>query len=224
MTLADFREDLRYSLGGANTADYSTGWLDRRINQTYLWVSMPNHYRHPELEATEYLVLVADTAEYATANTYYMIYGVAHIEDDTNPPPVTARSNKLDPTDMRELMTIDRQERQPRLYCYWNNEIVTASVPDTTSVGQLLEVRGYQQPDILGAVGTATVLKPEWDEIITKGAEWRGWSMLNEADRALEAKQEFGAMVNEIADVRRALAEDWGWQNQATGYTNMRTD
>jgi hypothetical protein len=153
-----------------------------------------------------------------------VIYGVAHVESTVAS--VTARRTKLDPIDRRDQLTLERQERAPRQYTWWNNSIWIPSVPDTASVGQLLEVVGYIQPQLLqdGIPAQQTVLRPEWDEVILKGAEWRGWTNLGEMDRAFEARQEFGMMVNEIADIRKMHAEEWGWQNQADNPQHMRID
>lgn len=228
LTLEEFREELRLVCGGIQST--STVWtaarLDRRINASYLWCSMPNHYRHPELEATEELVLVANTASYALTNTYYMIYGVDHAQAASGSVTDETRRTKLYPVDWREQMDTLRPTSRPSEYSYWDEQIHLTSVPDTTSVGQVLEVHGYIQPDTLALAADTTLLKPEWDEIIVIGAEWRMWISLNEHDRAYEAKQNLGALVNEVADFRRLHAEEWGWQ---TGYTtyypgHMRTD
>jgi len=229
LTLADFREEVRLICGGLPTG--STVWtndaIDRRINASYLWCSMPNHYRHPELEEITYITLLADTARYALTSDYYMITGVSHAHAATLPIGTltdSTRRTKLDPLNIRDLLTIDRQEGRPSHYAFWDNIIVLSNTPDTTSAGQTLEVYGYEQPATLSAPAAVTVLKPEWDEIIVIGAEWRMWISMGEPDRAYEAKQNLGALVNEVADVRRLHAEEWGWQTSGGPQQMMRTD
>jgi hypothetical protein len=100
------------------------------------------------------------------------------------------------------MLTIRRVARPPRNYAYWNEQIYIDCVPDVGSQLQILELNGYVQPNVLVAA-TATLLPDEWDEVIIAGAEWRVWVGLNEHDRAYEAKQNFGQLVNEIADFRR---------------------
>ena len=225
LTLADFRDELRFVCGGisATSPAWPVARLDRRINASYLWCSMPNHYKHPELEVTEYLTLTANIAAYAPINTFYMLHSVSHVEQTLGTLTITGRRNKLDPVDMRDQATIERTAQVPRLYSYWNNNIMLTCVPDAASIGQVLEVRGYQQPGTMTAVGEVTLLKAEWDEVIVVGAEWRMWISLNEQDRAYEAKQNLGALVNEIADVQRLHAEEWGWQAGMNNPQHMRS-
>lgn len=226
MTLADFRDEVRFICGGisATSPAWTDARIDRRINASYLWCSMPNIYRHPELEDIDRIILVANVASYILTEDYYMIYGVDHVEAGFGLATDESRRTKLEPVDVREQMTILRQPSKPSGYSYWNQRIRLNCVPATAYVGQQLELYGYRQPDTLSVVGAVTVLKPEWDEIILVGAEWRMWVTLNEADRAYEAKQNLGAMVNEVADVRRLHGEEWGWQtgsDASSGY--MRT-
>ena len=225
LTLADFRDEVRFICGGisATSPAWPAARLDRRINASYLWCSMPNHYRHPELETTEEITLVAATARYTPANTYYMIHSVSHVDEAAAAVTDDDRRYKLDPVDWREQATIQRTARHPSHYSYWEGDIILTCVPDTASTGQVLEVSGYQQPDTMTAVGEVTLLRPEWDEVITVGAEWRVWISLNEQDRAYEAKQNFGALVNEIADVRRLHAEEWGWSTGIDSPSYMRS-
>jgi len=225
LTLEDFRDELRFVCGGisATSLVWTTDRLDRRINASYLWVSMPNHSRHPELEVRETLTLAANTATYTPTNTYYMIVGVSHAQAAVVSITDETRRTKLDPVDPREQMGILRSTSRPSLYSYWEENIVLTTVPDTASVGQGLEVHGYMQPDTLALVTDATLLKPEWDEVIVVGAEWRVWVSLNEADRAYEAKQNYGQLVNEIADIRRLHGEEWGWQTGADSSMYMRS-
>jgi len=224
MTLPDFEDETRYALTGMDPSSpaLTTARLDRWINQAYLWICMPNHYRHPELETTELIALAANTAKYAMTNTYYMLVYVAHVEETFASITDESRRRKLDPGDVREQADLLRTERMPGQYAWWENQIWLASVPDTASAVQGLEVCGYQQPTILSGVA-ATVLKPEWDEILVTAAEWKGWQRLNEPDRAYEARQTLGSLVNEVADIRRLHAEEWGWQTGANAPTYMRT-
>ena len=223
MTLADFRDEVRFICGGisATSPVWTTDRIDRRINASYLWCSMPNIYRHPELENRELLTLAATTGTYTPANTYYQIVGLDHAEAIAPVYGDNTRRTKLDPVDYRELMTINRQESKPSRYAYWDEQILIDCYPATQYQLQSLELYGYRQPTTLAAVGATTVLKAEWDEIVTVGAEWRMWVSLNEHDRAYEAKQNLGAMVNEVADFRRLHAEEWGWQSGNNSYPGI---
>ena len=225
MTLDDFRSDLRLQCGGLQATNpvWTQARLDRRINASYLWCSMPNHYRHPELEITEPVKLTTGNANYPLTNTYYMIVGVAHAQAAV--PLDTTRRTKLYPVDWREQMFTQRPTSRPSQYSYWDEQIWLTSVPDTASVGQILEVSGYLQPDALALAADTTLLKAEWDEIILVGAEWRMWISMNEPDRAYEAKNNLGALVNEVADFRKLHGEEWGWQTGSDQYPGyMRTE
>lgn len=214
MTLEDFRQEVRLVCGGIQSGSpvWTDPIIDRRINASYLWVSMPNHYEHPELETTELVQLVAGQAAYATTNTYYEIVSVSHVLEMTASVVDTSRRQGLDPIDIQELRSLQRTARRPTHFSWWNNEIVLSCVPDATSALQPLEVKGYRQPDTLALDADTTLLRIEWDEVIIVGAEWRMWITMNEHDRAYEAKQNFGSLVNEIADPERLHASMWGWR------------
>lgn len=223
-TLDDFRDESRFALGGARSSSpaLTDTRLDRWINQTYLWVSMPNHYRHPELETTEYLTLAADDASYALTNTYYFVTDVTYYDTSTNPPAdVDVRKRDLGPMDKREwnrtLITLG----EPTRYAHWNNIIYLDRAPSADIVGYLVGVDGYQQPTVLSDDTDTTVLRPEWDEVIVKGIEWRGWMWQGEIGNAEAAKEDFGRMVNEIADWQRLGGEDWFQGMTVEGYGEM---
>jgi hypothetical protein len=147
---------------------------------------------------------------------------ISHVQSTTNPPPADARRFKLDPEHIRNQATIQRTTGRPAAYSWWNNTVILTRIPDTASVGQLLEFRGYAQPAVLTGV-QATVLRDEWDLPIVIGAQFYLWTMFNESDRAYESKQTFGALVNEIADPRRLHADEWGWQTGTASPPYMRS-
>ena len=228
LTLDEFRDELRLICGGIATASpvWTEARLNRRINASYLWVSMPRHYKHPELENIQLITLVANTAKYTWPTggiEHYQLLGVTHAEATGLLIDEETRRTKLDPMGFRDMLTINRQASKPQFYAYWDESIYIDCVPATAYQLQSLEVHGYRQPDTLTGDTDTTVLKPEWDEVILLGAEWRMWLTLNEADRAHEAKQNYGAMLNEITDFHKAHAEEWGWQTGADMNTYMRT-
>lgn len=222
LTLADFRDEVRLRCGGIPTTSsvWTDARIDRRINDAYLWCARPRVYRHPELETREYITLLVNTSGYTPTNTYYMIYGVAYV-----PSAVavvwTDRRQKLDPIDQREMMDILRTSRKPTAYAYYQNQIVIDSVPDTASLGNQLEVYGYMQPDPMVLATDDTLIRPEWDEIIVKGAEYRQWEVMNEHDHAYEAKQSLGELVNSMDNIRMQNAEEWHWQTGSTTYPGV---
>jgi hypothetical protein len=226
MTLADFRDELRFICGGiqASSPAWPNSRLDRRINASYLWCSMPNHYQHPELENRE-LLTIAATGTYTPGSVYYQIVSVTHAEAFFPAYGDNTRRTKLYPVDPRELMSLQRPVSKPSRYAYWNRQILIDCIPATPYIAQQLELYGYRQPPVLASATETALLKAEWDEIILVGAEWRMWLSLNEADRAYEAKQNLGTLVNEVADVRKLHAQDWDWQTGSTSYPgHMRTD
>jgi hypothetical protein len=62
----------------------------------------------------------------------------------------------------------------------------------------------------LTAGAGTTAIHERWDEIIVEGATWRGWKDLNNIDRADQARDEFARMINEVTDIAKIEAEDWG--------------
>lgn len=211
-TLTDFLDETRLGCGGIPTS--STTWtvtrLTRYINDSYLWCSMPNHYKHPELEIIEEILLAANTAVYVPTNTYYHFEGIAHAEEAPGSVVDTTRRTRLSPSEIQEQMSINRTASKPAKWAYWQLGIRLNCVPSTTYAGQTLEVYGYHQPTLLSGTA-ATVLKGEWDEIVLEGAKWRLWNRMEEYDRAYECKQNYGQLVMEVADIHRLGGGRWGW-------------
>lgn len=222
LTMEDFRDEVRLAAGGipATSTVWTDARVDRRINDSYRWVCMPNHFRHPELEVTEEIELLVDTATYIPTNTFYMFVAVAHAEGVPGAVTAATRRTKLDPDDVKGQLGGTRSLGKPAIYAYWNEEIIIQCLPAAAYVGQTLEVFGYIQPLALGD-GDSTVIKTEWDEVITIGALWRMHIALGEHDQALEAKENYGTLVNEIADIRKLHGEEWGWTPGNTAYPGV---
>jgi hypothetical protein len=150
-----------------------------------------------------------------------MIYGVAHAEATPALKVDATRRTKLYPDDIRGQMDMLRTASKPSHYAYWDEQIYINCVPAVAYQGQTLEVYGYLQPATLALATDTTLLKDEWDEVIVLGAQWRMHVSLGEHDEAHEAKQNYGQLVNEIADIRKLHAEEWGWQSQNMNYPGV---
>ncbi len=208
-TLADFRSEARYALGGRSSSSPSLDnvRLDRWINATYMHVSQPGIYRHPELEYVDPITLVQGQATYSLTVTYYMLYTVA-IEDTSVDPP---RRKRLVPEDQREREDRLQIEGEPARYTFWSNQVSVYPEPNATwgAADHRLRVLGYRQPPRLTLPTQKTLIRPEWDEILQLGTVWRGWMWIGEPDLADSAKEDFARLINEMSDWRKLGAQDW---------------
>lgn len=215
MTLSEFQDAVRYSLDNRGDLDATTQ-LTRWINWSYVHVGMPNVHRHRELQTTFDITLVTDDIDYRidaagrggvqTAG----IYDVTHIQGTSSTDASIARRRLDGPCDIREFDESQFRQGPPARWTTYGTDLVIDTRPSTTENGQLLVMRVWREPALLVNPSDVTTLLQLWDEAIALGARWRGWRELNRPDRAELAKQDFGAMVNEINARLNRDAEDWG--------------
>lgn len=209
MTLAEMRTELRYNLD--NRTDISDAQLTRWLQRTYFHVGQPDIFRHRELQGTQLVTCVAQTFAYPIEDDAFAIY--------------TVRNNtvgfKLRPRTYMFIQELTRHFGRAAYYALWERDLILFPTPDTQNAGQVLDVSYYKRPGNLTDSGAAaSVLTPEWDEIIIEGAKWRAWRTLNQPERALDAKETFGALINEMTQTLRVDGEDSGFGVELQGLDN----
>ena len=206
MTFAEMRDELMFALdnrGETTASGVTPARKSRWINSAYRHVSMPSVFRHRELEVSQDVTLVTSTASYSLNSDLWAIQSVYNT--------TSLRERRLRPRSMRQLDSMLTTLGEPTLYARWGNTIHLRRVPSSSFNGDTLRVRYWDRPSLLSADSDLSVLTDEWDEIIIMGARWRGWLWMNVPDRAEQARQDFGRMINEITDTFQLEGEDTDW-------------
>jgi hypothetical protein len=214
MTFLELRDEVQYGLHNRGTAagGPTAVQLGRYVNWAYNHVSRPNIYRHRELQATQNVTLATDDRDYTLATVPHAIYSVYNSTD----------GYKLNPRDIRRIDDMPIVSGRPSWYAVWGNELIVSPQPTSSENGDTVVVRYWQAPTVLSGDGDVTVLRYEWDEIIIAGAEWRAWARLKQREHALESRDEFGTLVNEVQDILKIEGEDTGWQIEPELYVYQR--
>jgi hypothetical protein len=201
MTLAEMRTDVREAL--KNRTDVTDARLTHWLKWGYKHVSHPNIYRHRELQGSQNITLATSTYSYAVNDDLFGLYTVRN----------STIGFKMWPRDYRWMQELTRHSGRPAFYCLWNRNMVVFPTPDSTHNGNILDVAYWQRPPALvDSTAAASALAPEWDECIVLAAVWRAWRALDQPDRALEARENFAGMVNEIGSTMQVDGEDSGFQ------------
>lgn len=192
-------DEVRYQM--ENRQDISATRIKRWLDWAYLHVSMPNIYRHRQLQDTEDIALVLADDTYTLASDITAVYSVAN----------TTKGYRLEPQDIRWFDELRQIDAQPRVYSLWGNVLHIRGRPTSAEAGDNLRIRHWARPD-LSAFGDndETILDQVWDEVVILGAVWRGWRTLNRPDMEDLAREVFSLSINEIVDIDRVEGEDDG--------------
>lgn len=215
LNLDDFRGEVRARVGGLSPSSsaWPTARVDRWINWAYRWVAQPRVYEHPNLEVDFGQPLATNTVSYTLTDPASAIDGFfkiqsVHVIDDTSVTSATRNPTWSQSAHDRLLRhtTYQRLRRlgapypgPPALWTRWRGRLYIDKVPPSSDVGKLLLLHGYARPVAMSATSSVTAMDPEWDEVITVGASWRGWLARGNADMAEDARENFGQLVNEVA-------------------------
>lgn len=202
--------EVRRALDDRTVADLPRDTVENWLIKTYLHLTQPSVYMHPELFNVENVTLVAATNEYVLDPTplqpreIYLVIGVRNTKAD--------QEYLLRPRNRRWFRQRQQAiEGRPNDYMHIStltvpNVLRIYPTPSTEYVGDILEVEEYVEPYTVGLAtddDQAIPMQDQWHEPWVQGAIWRGWRELNQpvfADRALV---DYAALVNEIKDRAR---------------------
>lgn len=196
-TRDEFVQELIDRVGiGTNHSVYTPARIGRMFYYTYLHVTMPNVYKHPEMEVTEYKALSA-TSLYTLANEYRQVYSVALVyEAYTTTPAETSRRIALRQRNARYFDNYTKQTRQPTLYVHWARRLELDAVPNSDWATRMLQVRGYIKPDDIAATET-TLISEDWDEVIDAGMLHRFYLAADMEDKIETSREDYARLINE---------------------------
>ncbi len=212
LTFTDFKDEVRFRLGGVESGNpaITNARVGDWTNWAYQWVCQPRVYRHPNLEVTLGIPLVEGVSEYVPEDSairgLFQIYAV-NLSDDTSVSSITLSPNydrtahrrQLRPTTWRKIQRIQTSTGLPTRYTRWRTNLFIDRAPSSADAGKLLLVDAYARPAKLTQAASDTLIEPEWDEVISVGAAYRGWLALGDPEMAEDARENFGRQVNEIA-------------------------
>ena len=214
LTLAEMREELRFTLGGRSSADLPNTNVDRWLTWSYHHISQPTVYPHRELLTNGTTTLATDDRDIPFTD----------FSSVTNNEDVVAVRSLINETHNRRLVPrarwqIEEKARdrdgtvfsgEPVEYAVDDETIYLYRAPSSTYNGDTIRLHHWRPPVALTSSGAASELATIWDEVIVQGGVWRGWRALDVPDRSELAKVEFATLVNEVTN-RLALdvSEDW---------------
>lgn len=191
MTLADFEDDLNFSLGERMQQDNSR--LDRWINQGY--VELCSRVEFDVLKDRETKATVAEQDYVSLVATYTSIISLA---DLTN-------KRRLRYTALRNFHSLDPEvQGNPKLWSMLGLKLLLWPVPDGVfDISALF----FKEPTILSAQDSVTVLPSVWDHGILLFAEKNAWLALRETANATLAYQ---AAQNYVAETQKEMDLNMG--------------
>ena len=217
LTVAELETEVRYCLG-SDTDEESTR-IRRWLKTSYEFVCNPAVYKHPELESTETLALIAGSS--LTTSTVWnsvelvRYYQVPLASVATNQP-----GWRLGPTSFRML-----QERsslvqgEPRRYAFRANTFLWDRYVDTATVGNGVLIAGYERAPTVDFTDDSDTLplREEWDQIVIYYASMHGFTAKGQTDRALGMREMAAKLTNDMPPIQGMSAEDWDDEMQVTG-------
>ncbi len=219
-TLNEIRDLVRFNLD--NRSDLTDARVDGWINQTLLHVSKPEVYRHPQLETTELVTMVAGTSTYALANTRTrFVEGVRNTR--------ALQGYQLLKKNKRWLRErVQDTLGRPSHYTTFGtlgveNNIQVWPTPDASWTDDL-EVEEYLVPVLLTGDADPSPFSDDWDEILIAGGTWRGFRDLQKFVTADSYRETYANLVNELVgrDKLEALSDPIEYDLR-TGAARART-
>jgi hypothetical protein len=208
LTLDEAVEEVRYLCG--NDKDEDTDRIKRWLKAGLNYITAPNVYRHPELEATETITLVAGDEQTPTLvwNAVEMVqFRDAAVASIT----ATTRSYRLRPTSLRRLLDRSyKTEGQPRRYVFVRNTIITESTIGTSDTGKGLRLEGMCKHRALDYANGAEVtdLRAEWDDLWVMAGGMYGFIWAAESGKAHGLRDSLGRLINDFPIVQDLSAVD----------------
>ncbi len=204
-TLTNMRDSVTFEMH--SRTDLTNGSLDRWINAAYTHISMPNVFRHHELESTKTIAMITDDIDYSIAAlNFWSVRQVSHFKGTSTA--VTVARQRLEPMDITQF---DDQGQlgtgAPSRWLIEGTQLFLDKRPTTNENTQLLQLRGYLIPTVLSATSDVTVLSRIWDEVIILGAVWRGLRGTNQPAEAEIAKLNYAEMIREVVQAHQLEAE-----------------
>lgn len=221
LTLSQFRAELSFDLLQRNDAGFSDTRLNLWINWAYMHLAHPTVHYHRELETSYTYTLATGTNTLSMASgtvgfTPTHIRSVFWSEDDPSTTPTTTKA-KVRPV---SIQTHDQRivpSGRPAQYAIDGTSLILLQSPSSTENGQYVTARFYREPADLSADSDTTVLGKYWDEVLSLGAKWRAEQRLGFRELAELTKQDYAALINEIADQPELEAADTGWEVELVG-------
>lgn len=182
---------------GTTNGVYTPTRFGRWFYQTYLHLTLPNVYAHPEMETTEYVALSSSSSRVTLANEYRKIYSVALVNEDFT----------ASPSDLSQRITLrqrlpryfdhyTKQTRQPTEYAHWSRQLELNAVPNTDWAARILQVRGYLLPPDVAA-SAVTLISADWDEVIEAGMVHRFYIASQQEDKIEYSREDYARLINE---------------------------
>jgi hypothetical protein len=222
LTLDEAEDECRFMCGNDKDEDQPRvrRWLKFGLN----YLCNPNVYRHPELEATENVTLVAGDVQTPTI-VWNALEMVRFYDALTASVTFTTQGKRLQPTSMR--MLLDRGikvEGQPTRYAFHRNLLHLDRSVTTTDVGKCLRLEGMRKHRVLDleADSETTDLRDDWDHLWVMAGAMFGFIWSAESGKAHGIRDSLGRLINDMPIVQDLSAVDWTDESSLESRDGMR--
>ena len=222
LSILDIETETRYILG--SDTDEDSARIRRWLKQGYEFITAPNIYKHPELEHSETIALVAGAVQ-STVAVWNAVELVRYYEEVLASVTAISMGWRLRPTSYR--MLLDRAlriEGAPRRYAFRGNQFLLDRSVDTSTVGNGLLVAGYRKPAAIDWTDSneTTDIREEWDPLLALAGAMFGFTWKGEFEKAHGARDSLGRLVNDMTPIQTMSAADWEPEMQVESGNGMR--
>lgn len=218
-TLAQYRTRLWMSMDNRPDLDpgvpanevMMNGW----INDAYTHICDPKIYRHPAMQDTDLIALVAGTRIYALNDDIWSIRFV-RLVDGSN-----ANIKTLQPQSQQKILETTAATGEPSFYGRSENSIGVDTLPGASDVGKVMIVYYWKTPALLALDASTTDIAGRFDPGLLKFAAGYGWADQNQFERSDQCFALGAALVNDVGDVEsqeRMDDENWSFSIETVGH------
>ncbi len=190
MTLTNFRDDLRSALGrSSEDATRIARWVNNSIRE------FAYAFEFPELEKTDDFDTVSGTPNYSLAADFRMLNGNGSVRIDT---PQDRFGGIILPETRVEYLRTSRYPQtssygRPTKYHLYGKEMWLRATPDSTVMNIAYDYWGKITPLVDDA--DTSEFDEDWDDVIFRGALYRGYMAHGEHDRMINAFNMFLGLI-----------------------------
>ena len=193
--------------------------LNKAVNRSYRHISLPNIYKHAELETQFDIPLVTAVSSYSFAAASPLVWAIEQVK-------LEADEIVLRRWPFKWLNELRLTDSRPSVYARRASTLFLNTRPTAAENGDICRIYHTQRIVDLALDADVTVVSQEWDQVIVQGGIFYAWLALDNKARADGARETFGALINEIGatDVMEVFdQEDGPIRGEAPHYMSGRT-
>lgn len=188
LSLGGFTEAVTAALGHPPEDSVTSDEIAGVINDSYFEIA--RRFRHRRMQRDVTISTTSGTNEYALESDYFWMRVV---RDETN-------NENLLPRSLQFIQSRnDGVSSQPLYWATEDYNIILSPTPDNTYT---IRTWYFARPARLVDPADSSVFEDEWDEIVKRGAEARGFYLMGEYDRQIHALNLQRSLINTIIETQ----------------------